>query len=391
LDLSLSTIPLDRITETDLNSLISNKVSEIKTLEYKAALPGNADGDKKEFLADTSSFANAAGGDVIYGMRETAGIASEICGLSSINADAEILRLESIVRDGVSPRIPSVATRVVPITGKAPVIIIRIPRSWIQPHMVKFAGNSRFYSRNSAGKYQLDVEEIRAAFALSETRAEQIRNFRRERLASIVAGETPVPLDENPPRFVIHSVPLTAFDAASHVNLSLERGNLIPLMPIGDSIQTYRRNFDGIVTSSGDRNSAYSYLQVFRNGSIEAVRSGYFAATEQKFIPLKYESEVMSALQRFSAFQCSLGVTPPLYLMLTLLDVRGYVVGGSGSSLGLDNYPIEKQSLILPEVELNDFEADLTKVMKPVFDMVWNASGWRGSASYDSDGNWKPR
>jgi hypothetical protein len=323
-------------------------------------------------------------------MKEIAGMASEVCGVNTSNADAEVLRLESIVRDGISPRIPALATRVVPISGKDPVIIIRIPRSWIQPHMVKFAGNSRFYSRNSAGKYQLDVEEIRSAFALSETRAEQIRNFRRERLAAIVAGETPVPLDGNPPRFVIHSIPLTAFDPSSRVTLPLDRGNLVPLMPIGDNIQWFRRNFDGLVTSSGDRNSAYSYLQVFRNGSIEAVRSGYYNAVSDKIIPLRYEQEIIAALRRFTPFQQSLGVNPPLYLMLSLLEVRGSVVGVAGPELGLDLYPIEKQSLILPEVELNDFEADLTKVMKPIFDMVWNASGWPGSASYDADGNWKP-
>jgi hypothetical protein len=43
--------------------LVDNQVSEHKTIEYKEALLGNADGDKKEFLADVSSFANESGGD----------------------------------------------------------------------------------------------------------------------------------------------------------------------------------------------------------------------------------------------------------------------------------------------------------------------------------------
>ena len=55
--------PLEAIKESDLQALVDNQVTERKTLEYKEALPGNADGDKMEFQVDVSSFANASGGD----------------------------------------------------------------------------------------------------------------------------------------------------------------------------------------------------------------------------------------------------------------------------------------------------------------------------------------
>lgn len=64
------------------------------------------------------------------------------------------------------------------------------------PHMVKLGGTFRFYSRNANGKYPLDVGELRALFAFSETTSERIRSFRQERLSSIVAGETPIVLEE---------------------------------------------------------------------------------------------------------------------------------------------------------------------------------------------------
>lgn len=88
---------------------MDNQVPESKTIEYKESLTDNPDSDKKEFLADVSSFANAAGGYLIYGMRENSGIASELCGLESIDADAEIRRLDNIIRDGIKPRIPGVS------------------------------------------------------------------------------------------------------------------------------------------------------------------------------------------------------------------------------------------------------------------------------------------
>ena len=42
---------IDHIAEEDLQRLITNAVTEKKTLEYKQALTGNTDSDKKEFLA----------------------------------------------------------------------------------------------------------------------------------------------------------------------------------------------------------------------------------------------------------------------------------------------------------------------------------------------------
>ena len=56
----------DDITKTDIDFLVANKIGEIKTLEYKGKLPSSQDSDKKEFLADVTSFANASGGDIVY-------------------------------------------------------------------------------------------------------------------------------------------------------------------------------------------------------------------------------------------------------------------------------------------------------------------------------------
>jgi len=65
---------LQLIQEADLEELIKNKVPEGKTTEYKQVLPGSSDADKKEFLADVSSFANAAGGHLLYGIRAESAI-----------------------------------------------------------------------------------------------------------------------------------------------------------------------------------------------------------------------------------------------------------------------------------------------------------------------------
>lgn len=45
------------IDKGDIDALIANGIGESRTLEYKQELPGPADENKKEFLADVSSFA----------------------------------------------------------------------------------------------------------------------------------------------------------------------------------------------------------------------------------------------------------------------------------------------------------------------------------------------
>src|SRR5260370_35384994 len=66
--------PLAQIDEHDLLRLISDKAAESKTHDYKRDLVAQADGDKKEFLYDASSFANTQGGNLIFGVAEAKGV-----------------------------------------------------------------------------------------------------------------------------------------------------------------------------------------------------------------------------------------------------------------------------------------------------------------------------
>jgi hypothetical protein len=51
-------------------------------------------------------------------------------------------------------------------------------------------------------------------------------------------------------------------------------------------------------------------------------------------------------------------------------------------------YPIGSDSLILPEVIVDSFATPPSQVMRPLFDLIWNACGLPSSANFDSDGNW---
>ena len=173
---------INNITEDDLLLLITNSVRESKKLDYKKELISNAREDKKEFLADISSFANALGGYIIFGIEEDGGIAKNLEGLRIADCDAEILRLDNLIRDGIEPRIFGISIRPLQLTNGNYVIIIYIPNSWSKPHVVDYDKHWRFYTRNSAGKNPLDYTEVKSLFFSSETTTEKIKNFIHNRI-----------------------------------------------------------------------------------------------------------------------------------------------------------------------------------------------------------------
>ena len=78
---------LDDIKESDLKMLVDDRVREGKTIEYKTSLNLKNEKNKLEFLKNVSSFANASGGDLIYGIKEGSGENKGIgCGNNLVHA-----------------------------------------------------------------------------------------------------------------------------------------------------------------------------------------------------------------------------------------------------------------------------------------------------------------
>jgi predicted HTH transcriptional regulator len=131
----ITRMDFDRLSEADLERLRENEVAEGIDLDYKLKPYGTSDADKKEFLKDVSSFANTAGGDIIVGLREADGLPAEVVGVDG-DLDAEVLRLESLLRDRMEPRIIGIRMRPVPLANGRRVLVIRVPKSWNPPHAV---------------------------------------------------------------------------------------------------------------------------------------------------------------------------------------------------------------------------------------------------------------
>ena len=385
--------PVDKITEDDLQYYVDEKVVETKTLEYKEALPGRDDKAKKEFLADVSSFANAAGGHIIYGIKEEDGLPVGLVGLEGIGLsgfDNERLRLDNLIRDSVKPRIPGVKISPVQLQNGRIAVLIHIPRSWNGPHAVQHKSESmRFYTRHSAGKRPLDIEEVRAAFALSETTRERIRSFRAERIGNIISGEAPVLLPDTG-KVVLHLLPLSAFDPSiSFDPASFDKMFWKVLSQIAPDGGNPMFNFDGYLryTTSFDGGS---YVLAFRSGAIEAVNARLLS--DGCIRSVAFERDIIESIRMYLAFEKEIRLQPPVFAMLSLVGVRGLTITVSWKPRRLrEARPIDRDELVIPEILVDDFEADPSEFMKPAFDQIWNACGLPHSLNYDSDGKWMGR
>lgn len=387
-------VPVDQITEAVLGDLVTNQVSETKTIEYKQTIPGNSDSDRKEFLADISSFANASGGHIVYGMKEHEGIPVEICGLDGEDPDSLVGGLDARIRDGIRPRIPGVAVRWIPLSSGRGSVVIRIPKSFASPHMVIYKGTSRFFSRHSNGKYQLDVEEIRASFLLSDSIAQRIREFRLDRIAKIRDKDTPVPLPRGA-KVALHIVPLAGFSVPALIDLQQvsKPSPEILLTPLAHehSGSNGRFNIDGYVryALSHDEQLAASYIQIYRNGALEAVDASLLEPYDGKLsVPsVAFEEEILKSVRNYTAALQRLDVNVPLVVMLTLMGVSGYTMAVKGNWYARVNpITIQTDVIVVPETIYESYGTDIARIMKSAFDVVWNAAGWARSMCYDENG-----
>ncbi len=386
------------LNEEDLKSLIDDQVSEGKSIEYKQALPGTSDSDKKEFLKDISSFSNTAGGYIFFGISEENGLPLELLGLEGIDPDAQILRLENMLRDAITPRIPGVNIQAISIGGRGPVLAIHTSRSWASPHMVSYAGGSKFYARNSAGKYQLDVFELRAAFTATSVESERIKRFQLDRIAKIVASETPVPVNDGP-QMVLHLIPIGALGSRipydlKEFQLHQNREMLAPIY--SPHYNCFRFNFDGVLTYNhlNQEEHANSYLQLFRNGIIESCSNTLFRPDRNPpaIPPVVFEEEIVNSLGRYLRIQNKLEIEPPFFILLSLLNVAGYNLPTRNiTGMGYDTNQIDRDNLIVPELLVENSSLASEVILKPAFDAIWNAAGLPQSPYYDADGNWNTK
>lgn len=399
----INEIPLNEITKEDLQFLIDEEITEKRSLEYKRELNLNTADDKKEFLADISSFANASGGDLIIGIEcdSKTKLPKKIVNASRNGEDLDLQTIGSIIRDGIEPRIQF---KIQPVylsdsTKDEFALILRIEKGWNGPHRIKFRDLHRFYTRSPNGKYLMEINELRSAFNLSETRIEKIRSFIQERISNIYSDNLPFPMS-NVPKLTLHLVPISSFDIGSNYDLSILNNVKNPSFPLGPGGCDITFNIDGILKYQIFSHEFYAltYLQYFRNGIIETTAAGIAHTNHDKeklLYPDISENYILSNIDNYKRDLKILEVAPPFIIFISLIGVKDHGLSNRTGWIDMNGNPelvkrikIHKDVVQLPDIYIEDYSQDIKKALKPCFDVFANLVGLSRSKCYDEDGNY---
>ncbi|HVB15209.1 MAG TPA: ATP-binding protein [Stellaceae bacterium] len=392
--MALMHIPLEGLTEAHLNGVIAADAAESMYIEYKRETYGGKDADRREFLGDVSSFANTRGGDLLIGVEASNGIPAALSPFQG-DHDAELLRLDNMARTALEPRIPNLQMRAVPIAAGGSVLVIRAARSFRLPHRVIFGGLNRFYARSAAGKYEPNVDELRALFVAAPELADRMRGFRFDRAATIAARDAPVPLQSDC-CLMLHVVPFSHFDLSPALSMDCVVQRRLYLPPPGTThAHQSRPNFDGYLSLSNpnDAGQYRAYMQVFRAGAIEGADSSIIR--RDGIVDIReLDLSIVRDTRVYAQLLHDCGAEPPYTVMASVLGVREHKLAAFNSTTySFHGQLADREQLHLAETVIEKVPADDTEcasALRPMLDQLANAAGRVASVSFDAKGDWQP-
>ncbi|UXT20433.1 ATP-binding protein [Agrobacterium tumefaciens] len=387
----------DEISLSDLQALVDEGIPEGRQLEFKRDHYGRKDEDRREFAADVSAMANAFGGYLLIGIDEKNGIASDVCGVTAPDPDGLVRAVSESIRASFEPPILEFRVKWIAIEGERGVLMIKAARSWSAPHRVTVAKDHRFFIRDENGKHPMSVEELRRAFLFASEIEERIRRFRAERLEILTNNEGPLAVGtDGDARLIMQVVPRASF--TDRISLSFdERGGTKWPWPLGASGANPMYSLDGLVAYSGPEerfDSVRAFSTLFRNGIAEAVATVRIGGKDdQRNISLTgVEQGMASGVRQILGEYQRRSIPAPYTVLASLIGVRG-VSAPIDEWRGSIAYPHRSDRIMLPELTIDATSAVQAPeiVLKPLFDLMWNAFGQYGSPNYDQSGKYVRR
>ena len=193
---------------------------------------------KVEFRNDICSFANAEGGYILYGIKESQGIPVEINGITIPNDNTDKFELD--LRNALSPiepRVPYVKFNFIKLLSGNYVVIIYISHDLFAPYThIENQINYKFFKRGGNEKTTMSYTELKNMFNQSIMLEKEIDLYRKERITYF--KEQSENDTDAYSRFVLfHIIPDSFLDIESNKNLyAIEKNDRIRFDPIFSSL-----------------------------------------------------------------------------------------------------------------------------------------------------------
>lgn len=154
---------VNKYDEASILEIISNNLEESINLEFKSsgALSKN-EKHKNEISKDISSFANSAGGVLVYGIEEEDHKASRLSYIDGNTITKEWL--EQVIQTRIQRKILNIRIDPIRVEGKIDqsVYVVIIPESHNAPHM---AHDNRYYKRFNFESVRMEEYEVRQLYS----------------------------------------------------------------------------------------------------------------------------------------------------------------------------------------------------------------------------------
>jgi len=389
---------LDQVDEALLNAVCNEHWQESGTLDFKRSLPANSDAAKQEFQKDVSAFANANGGDLVFGIEEDAGHANALRPIDPAASpiDAVKRRLGQLLESGVEPRVEGVAMHAVTLANGRYVLVVRVPESFRKPHRSRSLNDHwRWSVRSGTHTADLTYDQIRDAFDRVGSLQERARQFRDARLSGVLSGSNGRAMRAGP-RCVVHLIPLASLAGKASVNVAALYNDYLPFIfhDWGGASRTL--NLDGLSVHPGGNGAQLANVQIFRSGALEFVR--YVGALIdhqdpdlQNTIPSGVVADVVrESLEKFMDACVRWNITGPAVASVALLDLGQFSFVYQPRNRITERGKADRPNLILPEVWIDQLSgaADVDKLARPLLDTVWQSFDLERCGFYDNDGTY---
>jgi len=400
--------PWDRIDSATLRALCDEGAAESPTLDFKQIAPAmQRDDPRNEFAKDVCAFANASGGDIVYGIATTGDVAHTVLPMSAEPFDACKRRLSETLANHVEPRIAGIRYKEVPIDDQGYALIIRVPQSFDGPHRYQIRSQAgspahyRFVMRSSTGTIDMDYTQLRDSFGRTASLVEQARLFRHNRLSRMEREDFPRPMPVGA-KLVVHFVPLSGVARGAMVDIpALYHRSEINFARPGGHIPQKETNLDGILMAASINKELGTfdwYIQVFRNGAMEIVSSALNRVSSQddgpSFIPaVSVSSEARRVCQQVLTHARALDMEGPAVLGIACLEAARYQfkIHRNGSDYG--NSRADRNHLVIAEQWIDEVSADISvdTLIRPLLDSLWQCFGEVRCDLYSPTGEWDTR
>jgi len=144
----------------DIENLISNKIRESETLEYKSSNKKFSDKDKNEIAKDVSAMANSSGGVIIYGVetdKEDRTVPTKISGVHPNNIES----FDRVVNSQIKKEIRGIQKKIIN-KNSTNAMIIFIPQSEDSPH--QSLADKRYYRRSLTESIPMEHDIVELHF-----------------------------------------------------------------------------------------------------------------------------------------------------------------------------------------------------------------------------------